>query len=147
MSSITKVAEEMQRILKEVAEEKGRTSGFIKREVKINGASFAQTLIFGWMSKPQATYEELAQAATTLGIELTAQALEQRFNQEAATFLKELLDETIKTIIRSDKAAIPILERFNGTYMEDSSTITLPDELKSIWQGCGEVVKKGHHQP
>jgi len=29
------------------------------------------------------------------------------------------------------------MERFNGVYIQDSSTITLPDELSDVWTGCG----------
>jgi hypothetical protein len=143
MNNITKVAEEMQRVLGEKADEIGRKSGFIKREVKLSGASFVQTLVFGWMSKPEATYEELAQAASTIGLEITAQALEQRFNEKAAEFLEQVLGEVIKEVVTSEEGVIPILERFNGVYIKDSSTITLPNELKNIWEGCGGSSEKG----
>jgi hypothetical protein len=34
-------------------------------------------------------------------------------------------------------ASIPILQRFNGVYIRDSTVITLPKELAEVWPGCG----------
>jgi hypothetical protein len=137
MNSEIKIAEEMKKVLEQKARELGRESGFIKREVKLDGAKFVQMLVFGWMSNPQATYEEMAQTATTLGIDITSQSIEERFSPLSAEFLKKVLEETIKVVVRMEQANIPILERFQGVYIKDSSTITLPDELKKIWKGCG----------
>jgi hypothetical protein len=39
--------------------------------------------------------------------------------------------------VAAHPVAIPILQRFNGVYLLDSTTITLPDALASVWQGCG----------
>ncbi len=137
MSNEIKIAEEMRKVLEEKARELGRESGFIKREVKLDGAKFVQTLVFGWMSNPEATYEELAQTAATLGVEISSQSIEERFSPTSAEFLRKVLEETIKIVVRYEQANIPILERFQGVYIKDSSTITLPDELKKIWKGCG----------
>jgi len=137
MNNEIKIAEEMKKVLEQKARELGRESGFIKREVKLDGAKFLQTLVFGWMSNPEATYEELAQTAATLGIDVSAQAIEDRFSPQSAEFLRKVLEETIKVVVRMEQVNIPILERFQGVHIKDSSTITLPDELKKIWKGCG----------
>lgn len=137
MSNEIKIAEEMRKVLEEKARELGRESGFIKREVKMDGAKFVQMLVFGWMSNPEATYEEMAQTATTLGMDITSQSIEERFSPLSAEFLKKVLEETIKVVVRMEQVNIPILERFQGVHIKDSSTITLPDELKKIWKGCG----------
>ena len=44
-------------------------------------AKFVQTLVFRWMSNPEATYEELAQTAATLGVEISSQSIEERLCQ------------------------------------------------------------------
>jgi hypothetical protein len=67
----------MRRILSEEAGKAGRTTGFVQRKSKMGGAEFVQTLVFGWMSNPQATLEELAQTAASVGVEITAQGLDQ----------------------------------------------------------------------
>lgn len=75
MSIVPQVADAMQEILTETADVIGRETGFIQRQRKLSGSSFVQTLVFGWLSNPDATLEELAQTAATLGIDITPQGL------------------------------------------------------------------------
>ena len=79
----------------------------------------------------------MAQTAATVGVTLTPQAIEQRFTPEAADTLKQALDATVKQVIAADEQAIPLLEQFNGVFIQDSSWISLPDELAEVWKGCG----------
>jgi hypothetical protein len=39
--------------------------------------------------------------------------------------------------VAAKPVAIPILQRFSGVYVLDSTTISLPDCLASVWHGCG----------
>ncbi len=48
MVTIARVAEAMQKVLGETANQLGRATQFIKRERKFSGATFAQTLVLGW---------------------------------------------------------------------------------------------------
>ena len=50
----------MQTVLTIVAETAARTTGFIKRHRKLTGATFVQVLVFGWLSNPKATLEEMS---------------------------------------------------------------------------------------
>ena len=84
---------------------------------------------------PQATLEELAQTAAALGVSITPQALDQRFT--AAACLEQVLTAAISRVIAAEPVAIPLLARFPAVYLQDSSTIVLPDALASVWQGCG----------
>ena len=58
------------------AVEAGRARRFVQRTSPLNGATFSQTLVFGLLGHPQATLEELTQAAAALGIEISPQALD-----------------------------------------------------------------------
>ena len=40
-------------------------------------------------------------------------------------------------LISAKPVAVDVLQRFAGIYLDDSTTIILPDELASIWSGCG----------
>ena len=137
MDIISQVVSGMQTVLTTVSDTVAQTAGFIKRRRKLTGSSFVQTLVFGWLANPKSTYEELAQAATTVGVTLTPQAIEQRFTPEAADSLKQVLDAAVEQIIATNQQAIPLLERFNGVFIQDSSWIALPDELAEVWKGCG----------
>ena len=137
MAIISQVAAGMQTVLTTVSDTVAKTTGFIKRQRKLTGSRFVQILIFGWLANSKSTYEELAQTATTVGVTLTPQAIEQRFTPEAADTLKHVLDAAVKQVIAADEQAIPLLEQFNGVFIQDSSWISLPDELAEVWKGCG----------
>jgi hypothetical protein len=127
----------MQAVLTETATKLAQETELIKRQRKLSGASFAQTLVFGWLSNPDATLNELAQTATAIGVEITPEAVFQRFTENASQFLKRMLDSSIQQVISANPVAIEILKRFSGVYLLDSSIVTLPDELSAVWQGCG----------
>jgi len=127
----------MQTVLTVVAEAAARATGFIKRHRKLTGASFVQALVFGWLSNPKATLEELSQAAATVGVDITPQSLDERFTKDGAETLKQVLDATVLQVVAADAQAVPLLERFNGVYVQDSSWIILPDSLAEVWKGCG----------
>jgi hypothetical protein len=137
MNLIDQVAGAMQNILTTVSDTLAKTTGFMKRQRKLTGAKFVQTLVFGWLSNPKATYEELAQTAATVGITVTPQALEKRFTQEAAECLKQVLEAGVEQVISADPQVIPILQRFSAVSVQDSTTITLPQALATIWTGSG----------
>lgn len=137
MDILSQISDSMQVVLKETANNIARKTGFIKRQRKLNGSDFVQTLVFGWLSNPDSTIDELAQTAVSIGVSISPQGLDKRFTPDAASFLQNVLETAITNIIESQPVAIPILQRFNGVFIQDSSTITLPDCLAMIWSGCG----------
>ena len=143
MEILTQVASAMQTVLTQNANQLAKETGLIERQRKFSGASFAQTLVFGWLSNPDATYEELAQTATAIGVQITPEAVFQRFTPQASQFLLRLLDCATEQMISVNPVAIEVLSRFSGVYLLDSSIVTLPDELANIWQGCGGPKKNG----
>jgi len=136
MSTITRVAKAMQRVLTEEANEAAEKTGFVKRERKFSGASFVQTLTFGWLSKGDASLGELNQAAAAVGVEISQQGIDKRFGPEAAECMRQVLEAAMEEVIKAEPATIPILQRFNGVHLLDSSTIGLPEKLAEIWPGC-----------
>ena len=68
MSIIPKIAKAMQTILTTNADKRVEDVGLIKRQRKFSGSTFAQTLVFGWLSKPDATLNDLTQTAADLGV-------------------------------------------------------------------------------
>jgi hypothetical protein len=142
MRIVTQVADAMQDVLTETADIIGRETGFIQRQRKLSGSSFAQTLVLGWLSNPDATLEELAQTAATLGVVISPQGLDDRFTPQGADFLLQMLETGTKGVIANEPVAIDVLRRFNGVYIQDSSTIALPDALAVIYAGCGGSTAK-----
>lgn len=137
MKILSQVAEGMQAVLTRAADIIGRETGFIKRLRKLSGSSFVQTLVFGWLSNPNSTVEELCQTAATLDIDISPQGLNKRFTLQASDCLQKVLEAAVCTVIAAEPVAIPVLQRFNGVNIQDSSVVTLPDDLVVIWSGCG----------
>jgi len=139
MPRVSHIAEGMQTVLTTIANVLGRELGFIQRERKFNGSGYAQTLVLGWLGNPDATLEELCQTAACLGREITPQSLDDRFSLQSSELMIKLLESGVEKVITKDPVSIPLLQRFNGGYIQDSSTITLPDELKEnmerMWRG------------
>jgi hypothetical protein len=142
MSILSKIAESMQVLLTQTADIIAKETGFVKRLRKLGGSKFVQTLVFGWLSNPNSTIEELAQTAATLDVPITPQGLDKRFTPDAANFLEKVLENAVTTIVESQPVAVPILKRFNGVFIQDSSTVALPDCLATIWLGCGGSCSK-----
>jgi hypothetical protein len=137
MSTIARVAAAMQTVLTTVADEAARKSGFVIRRSKLTGALFAQTLVFGWLANPDATLEELAQTASWRGLNITPQGLDQRFGPQAAAMMQQVLEAAVRAVGGDDPVNVPVLRRFAGVYVLDSTTISLPGVLAEVWPGCG----------
>ena len=137
MTIITQVSQAMQQVLIETATKAAGETGFIQRQVKVTGANFCQTVVFGWLADPEATLAALCQTGVAVGLAITPQGLEQRFTRAASDCLYQVLQAALRKTIRSEAVAIPVLQRFNGVYIEDSSSVTLPAELTTVWSGCG----------
>lgn len=137
MWTITHLSSTVQTLLTTTANRLARETGFVQRASKLTGATFVQALLFGWLNNPQATLQQLAQMAGTVGVSISSQGLDQRFTQAAAQFLRRMLEAAITQVVTAHPVAIPLVQRFAGVYLLDSSTIMLPDALAGIWQGCG----------
>jgi hypothetical protein len=137
MNTIAQIATAMQTVLAQTANRLGRKVGFVQRTGKLDGSGFVQTLVFGFMDKPQATYEDLSQSAAVLGIEISPQGLEQRFTDEAIELMKQVLHAAVAQVIESQPAGVRVLQRFNGVYLRDSTVVSLPIELADQYPGVG----------
>ena len=135
-TKIPHMAEKLQEILTSKADEMGRMSGFIKRQKKFSGSSFAQTLVFGWLANPSSSMEELSQSAANVGVVVSRQGIDGRFTESAARFMECLVKEALTYVVSGKRVATPILSRFSKVYIADATIINLPNELEDKWQGC-----------
>lgn len=138
MSTIPRLAECMHRVLTDVADEAATKSGFIRRHRKLDGASFVQALVFGWLANPQASAEERAQVAASRGVEISAYGLDKRCTERGAECLRLVLQAAVgQAVAAAEPAAVPILRRFSGVYVYDGSVVGLPAALREEWPGLG----------
>jgi hypothetical protein len=96
-----------------------------------------QTLVFGWLANPDATLDELAQTAAMLGVAISPQGLAARFSPAAAACGRGVLEAGLQQLLAADPVAVPLLQRFNGVYLQDSTQVALPAALRGVWRGNG----------
>ena len=136
--NIPEVMGGVRELMQEEADELGKSSGFIKRQRKFSGSSYAQMLVFGSIGEPALSYTDMKQYAKLAGTEVSVQGISARFTQEGAQYLSELLERAVNRVVESQASeVIPILNKFTGVYIRDSSVISLPPSLKKMWPGVG----------
>lgn len=143
MTSIPQVAKILRTVLTTTANRAARATRFVQRRSKLSGAKFVQTLVFGWLANPDATYEELTQTAATLRVRLSPQGLEQRFTEMAAQCVERVLQAAVQHVIAAAPVAIPLLQRFTAVYVDDSTQVQLPAVLAAVWAGSGGGARAG----
>ena len=137
MSSVSQMAQTLQALLNEHADQLARDVEFIQRERSFSGADFAQALIFGWLQEPEATVEGLTQILARREVKISGAGLSQRFSQESARFMQQILTEVTQSHLQAEPVPSALLGRFRGVWLEDSSAILLPEQLAQLWRGCG----------
>ncbi len=137
MTTVSELTQTLQTLFTTTADVLARRTGFVQRQSKLSGALFAQALVFGWLATPQASLENLAQAAAAVGVAISPQGLDQRCTEAAAVFLEALLGAAVQAVVAAEPVAIPLLQRFSAVVLLDCSTIVLPDALGLWWPGCG----------
>ncbi len=137
-STIPRVADSLRHVLTDVANEAATKSGFVQRQRKLDGASFVQTLVFGWLANPDATAEERAQVAASRSVKISAHGLDKRLDERGAECLRLVLEAAVGQIVTAaEPAAVPILRRFSGVCVYDSSMVSLPEALREEWPSLG----------
>lgn len=137
MSILTQVTDKMQKVLQHAADEAAITCGAIQRHRKFTGSTLVQTLTFGLLQEPDASYTDIAQTARALGVDVTRQAIVHRMTRETAETLKMTLETAAAQCITPSPQTLPLLNQFRGVYVQDSTWISLPNELSSEWRGSG----------
>jgi hypothetical protein len=128
----------MQWVLNEFPRLVERSTGFVQRStVQLDGVTMVRGLVLGWIAEPDASYSQLRSTIALLGVNVTSQALEQRFGPESVKLFKEVLNEAIKQVINYEGMVPELFARFNGIYTQDSSIVGLPASMAEQYPGCG----------
>jgi len=142
ITSVSQLAAALQPLFGALACRLARETGFVRRQRRLDGASFAQALVFGWLARPCGSVEHLARTSAAADCPVTAQALQQRWTPAAALFLHQLLEAAVALVVAGRRTSLSLLNRFAAVVVIDSSTLSLPAVLAPLWRGCG-----GGHRP
>jgi DDE family transposase len=133
MMSVSQISEVLEHILEVEARQLAKEAGFIQRERAFTGADFAQMMIFGFLAEPHLSLCGLSQVAQRREVSISAPGLSQRFTQQAALFLQQVLQRLTAVRLQKEALDLPLLSRFAAVIVEDSTTIRLPQALHAIW--------------
>jgi len=139
-------ARKLHELLTEIVTKANRVCRFSQRERECNAEIFVQTLVLGWLAKPNASIEQLTRVAGKLGCTITAQGLDERFNERAVMLLAYVLAESIQVLNRDERLPPAVLERFGALYITDSTQFRLPRTLYDEFRGNGKVEAMGKWQ-
>ncbi|HEX6555706.1 MAG TPA: IS4 family transposase [Ktedonobacteraceae bacterium] len=136
MITIPRMAKVLRKVFESDARSLARSMGVIQRERKFTGTTLALVLVLGWLHQPQAGSSALARFAGTLGVQISKQGIEEHWTFQTAQWLYEVLLRAIGTLLSAKAVAVPLLRRFSSVYLEDGSSVVLPDALERCWRGC-----------
>ena len=137
MDMVTKVSNALKSIFLESADHINSQAKAVKRRRKFTPRSLAQTFILAFLKNPNASFEDIACMAVASGIEVSPQAIEQRYSSDLELFFKLLFQDMTQIAIGADESLAPILNRFSEVILIDSSSVTLPDNQENQYRGCG----------
>ena len=136
MITVARMARVLRKVFEEDARALARRMGVTQRERKLNGTTLVLLLVLGWLHQPKAGPSALARFAGTLGVTISKQGIEDHWTYSTAEWLYEVLLRAVQCLISAKAVTLPLLQRFAGVYIEDGSTIRLPDGLEHYWRGC-----------
>jgi hypothetical protein len=137
MATIPQISQAMQTVLGRTAERLGWQTHFQQRKSKLTGSGFVQTLVFGSLGRENVSYTDLCASALDIGVPISPQGLEQRFGPASALLCQRVLEESVQVVLTGNPLSLPLLKRFQGIYLRDSSVVSLPAELHGLWPGVG----------
>jgi hypothetical protein len=136
-TTVPQLADALQTLFTHGAERCARDAGAVVRTRQFSGATLLQTLVFGCLEHPNVTLDDFVDTAAALGVTVGTSALDERLNARTADALAALLGDALQYTVVAHPATPALLRRFNGVYVLDSTTVSLPPSLATIFPGCG----------
>jgi len=120
-------------------EETARQTQFVRRKSAITGLNFLKAVVLGFLEKPGSSLNELAQSFLDLGIEVSAQGIDERINAFSVAFLRKLFSQALELFKNKCPLPLSVLQQFSAINIVDSSTKSLPENMAAEYPGCGRT--------
>lgn len=121
-------------LFNQTARRLARDTEFCLRERSLSGPVFAKALVFCLLEKTAPSLEDFADFASQhLDTHVTYKAFDERFSPQAAEFLAALLGEALGHCFTASPAMLPLLRQFQGVYLRDATTVSLPACLADLF--------------
>jgi hypothetical protein len=139
MANFRGLASTLQSLLGPEAESLAEKQALIRRRRKFSASSLLATFVLGYWQHPRARLDDLAQTAAQLGVHVSPQAIDKRFQQPLCDTLRELLRHALQTALDTNPRAWPLLQSFTTVQLADSTTIPLAAALADQYPSGGEA--------
>jgi len=123
----------------ETAEKVAKKAKFVQRRSKITGSLFLKMLVLGSIELAKPSLHDWVRQIFNdkKQIQVSEQAIDQRFNEYSVEFTRQMFQESLKEFKTQQKIDIELFESFSSVYLLDSSQITLPESLEEFFKGSG----------
>ena len=137
MINITQICQTLQQTFGQKADEIAKTTQFVQRQSKLSGSKFLRILVTGFLEKPDASLNYLAQVASDYEVEISKQGIQKRLTQASVNFMKEMFKHIKETLVNQTVIPLELLSQFEAVQLMDSTTIKLPDNMTDAYASCG----------
>lgn len=118
-------------------EETARHTKFVRRKSEITGLGFLKAVVLGFLEKPDSSLNEIAQSFLDVGVEVTAQGIDERINAFSVDFLRRIFLQALEIFKNKCPLPLSVLQQFSAINIVDSSTKSLPENMADEYPGCG----------
>lgn len=137
MDKYITMAEKLQETLGMEAEKIAKSVKFIQRRRTFSTKEWLTNCLL-WASTLMGTLATLSHIFGDTHIHITRQGLHKRFNQNCANFLLAMISLAIHKLVSNCTPDVPpLLNKFNGVYVGDCTTVALAESLAEQYPGCG----------
>ena len=132
-----KVCAVLQTVMESTSQSLGETSGFVQRESKVTAARFVQMMVLACLGRVDASLGDMVEVGADLGVEVSAAGLDQRIDGEAVHLLQGVLQALVAQSRAATAVEGDVLQQFSAVYIEDSTYLSLPEQMAVRWRGSG----------
>ena len=137
MAPFTRLDATLHDLLGPTVESLPAAANLIRRRRKFSAPSLLSTFVLGYWQKPLASLDDLAHTAAQLGVEVSPQAIDKRFQPPLRDALRDLLRHALQTVIDTNPRAWPLLRSFTTVQLADSTTVPLAAALADEYPSGG----------
>ncbi len=115
-----------------------KKNNFVKRTSPISGINFLLAFTTGALQLKKLTLNQMSTFINhATSINVSAQALDKRINENSVNFLKDVFDYALSIMSSKVKLDNNLVNRFSHIYISDSTSFQLNSNLNTDFSGIG----------
>jgi len=136
--NIAEMSETVKQFFIESAEQTAHDTTFVRRKSKMTGSRWLQMWVLGLLERPQSALSHLAEwCEDQWGVQISSQGIHDRLSDAAVTFMNAMFACAIALFRQTVPIPITLLTQFQAVNVFDSTGISLPACLATLFPGSG----------